>query len=62
LGVHLLPDHTRFRPSGAGYIFGRYQRVGDTTMDETFFPILWTQAGYRSPFLADYCPDALTYR
>jgi hypothetical protein len=61
LGVHLLPAHTRFRPSGAGYIFGRYQRVGDTTMDETFFPILWTQEGYRSPFLADYCQDAVAY-
>ncbi len=59
LGVHLLPDHTQFRPTGASYIFGRYKRVGDTTMDENFFPILWTQEGYRTPFLADYCRDAL---
>lgn len=59
LGVHLLPAHTRFRDSGARYIFGRYQRFGDTTMDETFFPILWTELGYRSPFLANYCIDAL---
>ncbi|MEG3437754.1 phytanoyl-CoA dioxygenase family protein [Pannus brasiliensis CCIBt3594] len=60
LGVHLLPDNARFQPTGASYIFGRYKRVGDTMMDENFFPILWTAEGYRSPFLADYCPDALT--
>lgn len=59
LGVHLLPDYTRFRPTGSRYIFGRYQRPGDTTMDEAFFPIVWTQAGYRTAFLADYCKDAL---
>jgi hypothetical protein len=23
-------------------------------MDESFFPILWTRSGYRTPFLATY--------
>jgi len=59
LGVHLVPEYTRFRPTGASYIFGRYKRVNDTTMDESFFPILWTQDGYRTPFLKEYCEDAL---
>ncbi len=59
LAVHLLPANARFRPEGAGYIFGRYQRVGDTAMDESFFPVLWTRDGYRTPFLAGYCRDAL---
>ncbi|MEW6738018.1 MAG: phytanoyl-CoA dioxygenase family protein [Acidobacteriota bacterium] len=51
IGIHTLSAQTCFRPRGAGYIYGRYKRAGDTTMDENFFPILWTQAGYRSPFL-----------
>ena len=58
LAVHLLPAHARFRREGSGYIFGRYQRVGDTTMDESFFPILWTRDGTRTRFLADYCRGA----
>lgn len=59
IGIHLLSSDAQFKPQGAGYIYGRYQRVGDTAMDETFFPILWTKDNYRSPHLADYCQDAL---
>jgi len=36
------------------YIYSRYRRADDLTMDESFFPILWTQDGYRTPFLASY--------
>ncbi len=59
LAVHTLSSDACFQPTGAGYIYGRYKRIGDTTMDESFFPILWTRDGYRTPFLADYCRDAL---
>jgi phytanoyl-CoA hydroxylase len=59
LGVHTLSSEAKFRPTGAGYIYGRYQRVDETTMDESFFPILWTKNGDRTPFLANYCKDAL---
>jgi hypothetical protein len=61
IGLHILPAHAQFHPTNkAGYIYGRYQRRGDQTMDENFFPILWTQDGYRTPFLQDYCEDALS--
>lgn len=59
VAVHTLSSDAKFQPTGAGYIYGRYKRVGDTTMDENFFPILWTRDGYRTPFLADYCRDAV---
>lgn len=59
IAVHTLSSEAEFQPTGAAYIYGRYKRVGDTTMDENFFPILWRQDGYRSAWLADYCPDAL---
>lgn len=60
IGLHTIPADTQFHPTNkAGYIYGRYKRVGDTAMNESFFPILWTEDGYRTPFLADYCRDAL---
>jgi len=61
IGLHTVPSNAQFHPTNrAGYIYGRYKRVNDVAMDESFFPILWTQAGYRSPHLSDYCGDALT--
>lgn len=60
IGIHTLSSAARFRPDvPAGYIYGRYKRIGDVAMEESFFPILWAQDGYRSPFLADYCGDAI---
>jgi hypothetical protein len=32
--------------------------MGDTSMDESFFPILWTRDGYRTPWLDDYMARA----
>ncbi len=60
IGLHTIHSDAQFHPTNkAGYIYGRYKRVGDTSMDESFFPILWTHDGYRTPFLTDYCQDAL---
>ena len=53
IGVHTLSSETRFRSSGAGYIYGRYKRAGDISMDESFFPILWARNGYRSPHIGE---------
>ena len=58
-----VPADARFKPFGAyvpgGYIAGKYRRHGDDAMDESFFPVVWREDGYRTPFLADYCGDAL---
>jgi ectoine hydroxylase-related dioxygenase (phytanoyl-CoA dioxygenase family) len=55
---HCLSSAARFHPTEVSYIYSRYRRVDDLTMDESFFPILWTQDGYRSPFLASYQAQA----
>jgi ectoine hydroxylase-related dioxygenase (phytanoyl-CoA dioxygenase family) len=55
IGIHLLPSQVCFHSAGGGYIYGRYQRVGDNSLDESFFPILWQQDGYRTPYLDRYC-------
>jgi ectoine hydroxylase-related dioxygenase (phytanoyl-CoA dioxygenase family) len=55
LVTHCIAAEARFHPTEVSYIYSRYRRVGDDTMDESFFPILWTQSGYRSSFLERYC-------
>lgn len=58
-----IPTESKFKPTGAyvagGYLAGRYKRFGDDTMDESFFPIVYRQDGYRTPFLDAYCNKAL---
>ena len=51
--AHCISAEARFHPTNVGYIYGRYKRFGDTAMDDSFFPILWTRNGGRSAFLAD---------
>lgn len=59
--VSTFPADAKFQPPGIGYgyIFSRYRRWGETEIDESFFPILWTQEGYRTPMVMAYCEDAL---
>lgn len=59
--VSTLSAEAQFQPPGVGpgYIFSRYRRTGDSQMDESFFPVLWTQDGYRTPMAIEYCEDAL---
>jgi len=33
--------------------------VGSLEIHESYFPVLWRPDGYRTPFLSDYCQDAL---
>ena len=49
-----MSAEARFHPTNVSYIYNRYKRVGDETMDESFFPILWRRDGYRTPFLEAY--------
>ena len=51
LVTHCIVAEARFHPTEVSYIYSRYHRVGDDTMDESFFPILWTESGYRTAFL-----------
>jgi ectoine hydroxylase-related dioxygenase (phytanoyl-CoA dioxygenase family) len=55
LVTHCIGAEARFHPTEVSYIYSRYRRVGDDAMDESFFPVLWTQSGYRTPFLQTYC-------
>jgi ectoine hydroxylase-related dioxygenase (phytanoyl-CoA dioxygenase family) len=48
---HLLPADTEFHPVNADPVYSRYRRVGDMTMDESYFPVTWARDGGRSAWL-----------
>jgi hypothetical protein len=52
--AHCISSEARFHPTEISYIYNRYKRAGDDAMDESFFPILWREDGYRTPFLDAY--------
>ena len=55
IGVHLLPEAVCFSDRHGGYIYRRYQRTGERALDESFFPVLWSERGYRTGWLDAYC-------
>ncbi len=58
LVVHCMSSETQYVPEhlgqGTGKIYGRYRRMGDNAMDESYFPITWTKDGRRTAELANY--------
>ncbi len=49
--AHCMSSEARFHDTNVGAIYGRYKRHGSTEMDESFFPILWREDGYRTPWI-----------
>jgi ectoine hydroxylase-related dioxygenase (phytanoyl-CoA dioxygenase family) len=58
LVVHCISSEARYSDDksneGIAPIYRRYKRYGDAAMDENYFPILWTESGYRTPWLDEY--------
>lgn len=58
LVLHAMPSDVKYVPNnfaqGIGPIYSRYKRLGDNTLDENYFPILWREDGYRTPQIDDY--------
>jgi ectoine hydroxylase-related dioxygenase (phytanoyl-CoA dioxygenase family) len=53
---HMIPVEARFHEANVDVTYSRYRRRGDLSLDESFFPVLWTESGYRTPWLAEL-PD-----
>jgi ectoine hydroxylase-related dioxygenase (phytanoyl-CoA dioxygenase family) len=49
---HFIRAETTFHPTHTDPNYSRYRRVGDLSLDESFFPIVWTREGRRSAGLA----------
>jgi ectoine hydroxylase-related dioxygenase (phytanoyl-CoA dioxygenase family) len=50
---HLIPVEARFHETNVDVTYSRYRRRGDLSLDESFFPVLWEESGYRTPWLAE---------
>ncbi|MDQ3381718.1 MAG: phytanoyl-CoA dioxygenase family protein [Actinomycetota bacterium] len=50
---HLLPVEVRFHEKNVDVTYSRYRRRGDLALDESFFPVLWDESGYRTPWLSE---------
>ena len=48
---HLGRAGAKFHPNHVDPVYSRYRRVDDATMDESYFPIVWTRDGRRTPWL-----------
>ncbi|MCW5735046.1 MAG: phytanoyl-CoA dioxygenase family protein [Enhydrobacter sp.] len=57
IGIHMLPCSARFSDRPGGYIYRRYQRTDDASLDESFFPLLWTEDGRRTAWIDGYCEN-----
>jgi hypothetical protein len=57
--ARMLPANARFSDRPGGYIYRRYQRTGDPTLDESYFPILWSRSGQRTTWIENYCSSGL---
>jgi ectoine hydroxylase-related dioxygenase (phytanoyl-CoA dioxygenase family) len=49
---HFVPVETRFHETNVDVTYSRYRRRGDLSLDESFFPVVWDESGYRTPWLA----------
>ena len=59
--AHCMSRETRFHPTRVGYIYSPYKRLGDDTMDESFFPLTWRDDGNRSPFIDPFVARCITW-
>jgi ectoine hydroxylase-related dioxygenase (phytanoyl-CoA dioxygenase family) len=50
---HFVPVETRFHETNVDVTYSRYRRHGDLSLDESFFPVVWEESGYRTPWLAE---------
>jgi ectoine hydroxylase-related dioxygenase (phytanoyl-CoA dioxygenase family) len=48
---HLIPADAEFHPVHVDPVYSRYRRIGDMSLDESFFPIVWTRDGRRTAWL-----------
>jgi ectoine hydroxylase-related dioxygenase (phytanoyl-CoA dioxygenase family) len=50
---HMIPADARFHHENVDVVYSRYRRRGDLSLDESFFPVMWHESGYRTPWLAE---------
>jgi ectoine hydroxylase-related dioxygenase (phytanoyl-CoA dioxygenase family) len=54
---HLVPVGARFHPEHVDPVYSRYRRKETMSLDESFFPIVWTRHGSRTEWLRRLVDD-----
>lgn len=58
LVLHAMRSDVEYNPEkleqGIGPIYSRYKRLADNQLDENYFPIIWSEDGYRTPQLNEF--------
>jgi phytanoyl-CoA hydroxylase len=54
IALHCMPDIAQFHPTHHAFAQGRFRKFNDTTMEESFYPVLWSEEGKRSGFIEPY--------
>ena len=49
--AHCMSSEAQFHEQNTSPVYSRYRRRESLAMDESFFPILWREDGYRTPWL-----------
>ena len=52
---HMASTATRWNPERPHPIYSKYRRPGELEIDEAFFPVMWGDDGYRTPWIDEYC-------
>jgi len=50
---HMIASDTRWNPLHNHPVYSRYRRPGEIELDEAFYPVLWREDGYRTPYIDD---------
>ena len=51
---HMVSTDTRWSASENHPIYSKYRRPGERELDEAFYPVMWREDGYRTPWVDGY--------
>ena len=54
LVAHCASSTARYHADNVSPVYGRYRKAGSLEMDESFFPVLWREDGYRTGWVEGY--------
>ena len=54
LSIHFMNGKSKFHKKIKSPYFNHYKKFDSTTMEESFFPITWSENSYRSLFIKKY--------
>ena len=53
----MISVRTLWHPTNVHRIYSKYRRAGEVELDESFFPVIWREDGYRTGWLDGFCAE-----